>query len=535
MRRMSTAIAVLSAFRWRRRPELSAVATCLWLTVLLSMAAQPAAARERARVIGGSHQVSRGSQAFIDVSVPRGARCRLTVRENGKTRRTRAVRARTGRLRFMWQVPADAAPGAVPTTIRCAARPGRSRRAVATLTITVVADTPGAGSLLQPRGVRIRNLKRKHRPRGGGLPVLGAPPAAPSGFTTFWPLATRLQTRITQSPGGAVSHHNAATRYAVDLDLPGGTEIRAGFSGTVERIVNSCRPGAGGCGDTFGNYVLLRASDGTCALHGHLSRVDVTPGAAVARYTLLGLSGYTGKIIPATPDGAHLHYDRVECGAWRSLPWAPIEGGSLAEGASITSQNTPECTALQGGCGSPQGPTVDPQGPTQNPQTPPGDGGSGGGGTPTPVNAFDNYGPAVAGHAMCRGNPSRPESMPGGTATQTFTVPANVRTLESALVQIDPDPSVTAHAALVVNGTAKASADAAANGDTRFRFGSVPVAAGDQISLSISFTATYGKIITVYGAGNPGGTFNASNSCPDGAQSFSTSAHGLRAVISGTT
>lgn len=85
--------------------------------------------------------------------------------------------------------------------------------------------------------------------------------------------------------------------------------------------------------------------------------------------------------------------------------------------------------------------------------------------------------------------------MPGGIASQTFTVPEGVATLSGALVQIDPDSTVT---------------------------------------ISITFSATYGKITTVYTAGSPEGTFTASNSCPDGAPSLSTSVTGLRAVVSGT-
>jgi hypothetical protein len=152
---------------------------------------------------------------------------------------------------------------------------------------------------------------------------------------------------------------------------------------------------------------------------------------------------------------------------------------------------------------------------------------------PQPLDAYSNYGPANAGHAMCRGNPGNSLSMPGGTVSQTFTVPTGVASLSSALVQIDPDPSVTAHLSVAVNGNIAATADAAAAGDTRFVFGPVSVSAGDAIKLTISFTATYGKIITVYTAGNPGGTFTASNSCPDGAPNVSTTSTGLRAVVSG--
>ncbi len=151
---------------------------------------------------------------------------------------------------------------------------------------------------------------------------------------------------------------------------------------------------------------------------------------------------------------------------------------------------------------------------------------------PHPVNAYENYGSATVGHAMCRGNPARPESMPGGTATQTFTIPPGVASLSSALVQIDPDSTVTAHLTLTINGVVQAATEALAAGDTHFGWPAVPVNPGDQAALSISFTATFGKIITVYSAANVGGTLTYSNSCSDGAPSGTTE-NGLRAVVSG--
>lgn len=153
---------------------------------------------------------------------------------------------------------------------------------------------------------------------------------------------------------------------------------------------------------------------------------------------------------------------------------------------------------------------------------------------PTRVDAYSNYGPAVAGHAMCRGNPGRPESMPGGTASQTFTVPSSVASLDTALVQIDPDPAVAAHWRLLVNGSLRATATSAAAGDTRFDFGAVPVHGGDQITFSVAFTATFGKIITVYSAAPLGGLLSIRNSCPDGAPNLDTG-NGIRAVVSGWT
>ena len=171
-------------------------------------------------------------------------------------------------------------------------------------------------------------------------------------------------------------------------------------------------------------------------------------------------------------------------------------------------------------------PVTTPTSPTSPPTTPPP-------AAPSSVSPYNNYGPANAGHAMCRGNPDRPESMPGGTVTQTLTIPPGVGSIDAATVQIDPDSTVTAHATLLVNGTAEAYDDQAAAGDTHFTFPSVSVTAGDTLSLQITFSASYGKIITVYTAGDPGGTFSASNSCSDGAPNDLDSSTGLRAVISG--
>ncbi len=155
-------------------------------------------------------------------------------------------------------------------------------------------------------------------------------------------------------------------------------------------------------------------------------------------------------------------------------------------------------------------------------------------GAPQPVNAYDQYGPATAGHAMCRGNPSRSESLPGGTVSEQFAVPAGGATLDKALVQIDPDSAVTAHATLNVNGVERA-ADAVAAGDTTFAFAPVSVHQGDQVTLTVTFTATSGKIITVYTVGQPAGTLTIRNSCPDGAPNVGPTSDALRAVVSGTT
>lgn len=150
-----------------------------------------------------------------------------------------------------------------------------------------------------------------------------------------------------------------------------------------------------------------------------------------------------------------------------------------------------------------------------------------------PVDAYSNYGQSnLWGHSMCRGNPAVPLSMPGGVGTQTFTVPSGVASLASAKIQIDPAP-VTAQLTVAVNGQVEANTSAAAVGDTYFNFSPITVHRGDTITLTITFSATSGKIITLYTVGNPGGVFTSRNSCPDGASNDTVTNGGLRAVVSG--
>ncbi|WP_375474390.1 fibronectin type III domain-containing protein [uncultured Jatrophihabitans sp.] len=154
------------------------------------------------------------------------------------------------------------------------------------------------------------------------------------------------------------------------------------------------------------------------------------------------------------------------------------------------------------------------------------------GGVPQPVNAYDNYAlNPRTGHAMCRGNPNNSLSDPGGTATQTFTVPSGVATLNTVTTQVDTAP-VSTTATLRIGGVNEQDTEPA-TGDVTFHFAPIDVSAGEQGSVTFSFSATAGKIITLYTIPGSLGTFTASNSCPDGAPNYSSSTDQLRATISG--
>src|SRR3954468_9864565 len=96
-------------------------------------------------------------------------------------------------------------------------------------------------------------------PDGEGDPaayvVYGPANAGGSGFSSYWPLDTGYRTTITEGPGGGWSHNTMYTHDAIDLGIPRGTTIRAGFTGVVARVNNGCAEGNRSCGSGYGNYV----------------------------------------------------------------------------------------------------------------------------------------------------------------------------------------------------------------------------------------------------------------------------------------
>lgn len=252
--------------------------------------------------------LSRGSTA---------QRCALRVMNNGRTTLSRRVpRA------FRLQINARSSAGRRTIRVRC----GR-RTAIARLTVLApLARTPDSHA------------------------ELGAPPVVPGetdayalnksvggDFSTRIPLDNGRQARVTQGPGGPYSHGSQYTRNAVDLGLPAGTAVRAGFSGVVAVARGGCgSSGSWGCNSGYGNFVYLKAADNTCAIYAHLTSIAVALGQQVDRYTPIGAVGSSGS-----STGPHLHTDRVNCSSNLSLPWAFAETGGVREGQVITSGNEP--------------------------------------------------------------------------------------------------------------------------------------------------------------------------------------------------
>lgn len=92
--------------------------------------------------------------------------------------------------------------------------------------------------------------------------------------------------------GEAAARHHAG----VDIAAPMGSSVYASTEGVILRTGYD----AGG----YGNFIEVRHPNGMNTLYGHLSRVDVASGQAVAQGERIGLVGSTGR-----STGPHLHFE----------------------------------------------------------------------------------------------------------------------------------------------------------------------------------------------------------------------------------
>lgn len=97
---------------------------------------------------------------------------------------------------------------------------------------------------------------------------------------------------------GAIKTQGIHGYNAVDWGAGIGTTVRAASAGQV--IVAKSSGWNGG----YGNYIVIKHSNGVQTLYAHLSRLDVGVGANVAAGESIGASGNSGK-----STGPHLHFE----------------------------------------------------------------------------------------------------------------------------------------------------------------------------------------------------------------------------------
>jgi murein DD-endopeptidase MepM/ murein hydrolase activator NlpD len=120
------------------------------------------------------------------------------------------------------------------------------------------------------------------------------------------PFALAQRFRVSQAPPDAVTHTDAASRNAIDIEMPVGTAVHAAREGLVINVArNHFRSGLQLASMSEANFVQVLHDDGTYAIYAHLQldTVRVRPGQRVGRGEYIANSGNTGF-----SSGPHLHF-----------------------------------------------------------------------------------------------------------------------------------------------------------------------------------------------------------------------------------
>ncbi len=136
--------------------------------------------------------------------------------------------------------------------------------------------------------------------------VLGNPASRQDNHQYQLPLPANRSYRVSQAFNGRFSHAQQPSTYAVDFEMPVGTDIMAARAGTVVLITEDYS--FGGQSDYFldkANHVMVLHGDGTYAIYAHILQGSaalnvgdsVVAGQRIARS---GSSGYS--------TGPHLHF-----------------------------------------------------------------------------------------------------------------------------------------------------------------------------------------------------------------------------------
>ena len=137
--------------------------------------------------------------------------------------------------------------------------------------------------------------------------VIGVPGAehAPKGPYRA-PFASARTFTVSQAPPDHFTHLDAASRYAIDIEMPEGSAVHAAREGVVINVAHRFyRGGILPSNQDEANFVQILHDDGTNAIYAHLQMdsVRVQPGQRVARGEYIANSGNTGF-----SSGPHLHF-----------------------------------------------------------------------------------------------------------------------------------------------------------------------------------------------------------------------------------
>lgn len=165
------------------------------------------------------------------------------------------------------------------------------------------------------------------------MAVLGEPDAPHRAVEPYRaPFALARTFTITQAAPSRITHVDVASHFAVDIDMPVGTQIYAAREGTVIEVASRNFEGGTDLRHVRNaNIVRVLHPDGTMALYAHLNwdSIRVKPGQVVRRGEYIADSGNTGFT-----SGPHLHF-AVQRNVGLRLESLPVEfsgpGGARVE------------------------------------------------------------------------------------------------------------------------------------------------------------------------------------------------------------
>lgn len=130
---------------------------------------------------------------------------------------------------------------------------------------------------------------------GGRKPATSTKPKASTPKSVAWIVTGGKKYRITQRWNNPSSRYVHGRHTGMDIGVPMGTKL---YSATGGKVLQA------GFNKAWGNYVLIKGSDGNTYRYGHLSSLGTRAGATVTAGTFLGKSGSTGN-----STGPHLHFE----------------------------------------------------------------------------------------------------------------------------------------------------------------------------------------------------------------------------------
>jgi murein DD-endopeptidase MepM/ murein hydrolase activator NlpD len=188
------------------------------------------------------------------------------------------------------------------------------------------------GCLCGPSAITLGLLGRRAfaRPPAASAPVAATEPQ-------YLPWAGGRIVYVVQGNGSLPTHASVASHYGWDFALAYGEPALLGIPGVVVTARAGCDPlKSEACNDGYGNTVVVRVGDGSCARFEHLQTVTVAEGQPLGLGAQVGTVGSSGH-----STGPHLHYQREDCATGRSLRSTFYEAGIPLRGVYVTSRLYP--------------------------------------------------------------------------------------------------------------------------------------------------------------------------------------------------